>query len=96
MMMKHFAARAAVVRCKQNWISFHCKFNSNVKSNDEYEYMNKKMIDDDDENFAAEAAVVRRKQDWIGAEKLPAKETCSFATKRNYLMLGTKSIMEDI
>ena len=55
-----------------------------------------KMTDDDDENFAAEAAVVRRKQDWIGAEKLPAKETCSFATKRNYLMLGTKSIMEDI
>ena len=47
-------------------------------------------------HFAAEAAVVRRKQDWIGAEKLPAKETCSFATKRNYLMLGTKSIMEDI
>ena len=47
-------------------------------------------------HFAAEAAVVRRKQDWIGAEKLPAKETCSFATKRNYLMFGTKSILEDI
>ena len=34
---------------------------------------------------AAAAAVVGRKQDWIGAEKLPAKETCSFATKKNYL-----------
>ena len=36
-------------------------------------------------HFGAAAAVVGRKQDWIGAEKLPAKETCSFATKKNYL-----------
>ena len=36
-------------------------------------------------HFGAAAAVVGRKQDWIGAEKLPAKETCSFATKKTIL-----------
>ena len=40
MMMKHFAPEAAVVPRKQDWIGFHCKVNSYVKSNDEYEYMN--------------------------------------------------------